>query len=42
MSEKNKLIREAQLAMWKLEDIVLTRSEILKITGFLQGKKEIA
>ena len=38
-SEKNSLIRKAQLALWDLEDKVLSRTEILKITGFLQGKK---
>lgn len=38
-SEINTKLREAQNAMWALEDIVFSRSEILKITGILQGKK---
>ena len=37
---KNHKIREAQNAMWALEDDkILTREEILKVTGMLQSKK---
>jgi hypothetical protein len=39
IAERNHLLREAQKALWDLEDIVMSRSEILKITGYLQGKK---
>ncbi len=35
----NGLLRKAQTAMWDLEDVVLSRSEILKVTGMLQSKK---
>ena len=36
----NHKLREAQTAMWNLEeDGILTRAEILKVTGMLQGKK---
>jgi len=36
----NKLLRKAQVAMWALEeDGILTRTEILKVTGMLQSKK---
>ncbi len=39
-SEINKKLREAQNAMWALEDDgILTREEILKVTGMLQSKK---
>jgi len=37
---KNRKIRNAQSALWLLEGDVLTREEILKITGLLQNKKE--
>ncbi len=40
-AEKNHLIRLAQEALWDLEDSeILTRKEILRMTGYLQGKKE--
>lgn len=40
MTTKNHKLREAQNAIWDLQGI-LTQSEILKITGFLQGKKDL-
>lgn len=36
----NHKLREAQTAMWNLEETgILTREEIIKVTGMLQGKK---
>lgn len=35
----NHILRVAQLALWNCEGII-TMSEILKMTGFLQSKKE--
>ncbi len=38
---KNKALRDAQNSLWKLEDLgIMTQTEILKITGILQGLKE--
>ena len=39
---RNSLIRNAQTALWDLEDFVLSRTEILRMTGFLQGKKDFS
>ena len=39
----NHLIRLAQKALWDLEDPkIMSRSEILRFTGYLQGKKSFS
>ncbi len=38
---RNKALRNCQDALWELEDLgIMTQTEILKITGILQGLKE--